>query len=153
MTLSRRTFLGSLAAPLVPGVAFAQGLSAPGAGFADLLHQIGGLPGIPPQLIAAAVREFEAFYGPRAAPALVRALGQGPLADGLARIDTDQREQVKFLARFLYTGEVTRNGQTKALYYPWSLAWRALSFATAPGLCGGPGFGHWSEAPDTGSAP
>lgn len=152
MTLSRRTFLGSLAAPLVPGVAFGQGLSGQGTGFADLLQQIGGLPGIPPQLITAAAREFEMAYGPHAAPALVRNLGQGPLADGLERLETSQRDQVKFLARFLYTGEVTRNGQTQALYYPWSLSWHALSFATAPGLCGGPGFGHWAEAPDAGAA-
>lgn len=152
MTLSRRAFLGSLAVPLVPGVAFGQGFSGQSTDFASLLHQIGGLPNIAPQLIVAAEREFEAVYGARAAVALVRSLGQGPLADGLAQADASQRDQVKFLARFLYTGEVTRNGQTLALYYPWSLAWRALSFATAPGLCGGPGFGHWADAPDAGSA-
>lgn len=147
MTLDRRTFLASLAAPLVPGIAFGQGLADPGAGFTSLLQQIGGLPGIPPQLMAAAESEFALIYGTRAAPALVRDLGQGPLSDALARASETQRAQVRFLARLLYTGEVTRDGQTQALYYPWCLAWRSLSFATAPGLCAGPAFGHWAEAP------
>jgi len=153
MTLSRRAFLGSIALPLLPGTAlfpgaaFGQGLTSPGTGFTALLHQIGGLPGIPPLLLSAAGREFETVYGPRAATALVASLDRGPLTEGLARADETVREQVRFLARLLYTGEVTRDGQTQALYYPWCLAWRSLSFATAPGLCEGPEFGHWSDAP------
>jgi len=98
-------------------------------------------------LIAAAQHEFETVYGARAANALVRTLGQAPLETGLAQADDDTRAQVRFLARLLYTGEVTRDGQTRALYYPWCLAWRAVSFATAPGLCEGPAFGHWASAP------
>ena len=149
MTISRRTFLGALAVPLLPGFASAQTLGGQEARFASILHQIAGIPDLSPLLIRAAESELAETYGAQARSGLVRALGTGALADRLALADAGVQEQVRFLARLLYTGEVTRDGVTKAIYYPWCVAWRSLTFATAPGLCSGPAFGHWAEAPGT----
>ncbi len=49
-------------------------------------------------------------------------------------------DQMRWIATFLFTGEV----DGKVTYYDYCLGWQALTFATAPGLCGGP-FGHWQE--------
>lgn len=148
MSLSRRTFLGTMAVPLMPSLAYGQALGGQPAQFAAILHQIGGLADISPHLIRAADHELEQAYGSQARSRLVRALGRGVLKERLAQADEPIKEQVRFLARLLYTGEITRNGRTQAIYYPWCLAWRALSFATTPGLCAGPGFGHWADAPE-----
>jgi hypothetical protein len=148
MKLSRRALLGTL--PLLPAAAKAGVLGSGSLAFESLIRQIGGMAEISPYLISAAGYEFELAYGASASAALVRALGTGPLEDRVAVAGADIKAQVVFLATLLYTGEVTRDGVTRATYYPWCLAWNALTFATAPGMCGGPGFGHWIDAPQIG---
>jgi len=145
MKLSRRALLAAV--PLAPGLAQAEALGGGSMAFESLVRQIGGMAEISPYLLRAADHEFVAAYGESARNTLVRELGTGPLETRIAQADPDLKAQVTFLATLLYTGEVTRNGVTKAEYYPWCLAWGALTFATAPGLCGGPGFGHWTNAP------
>jgi hypothetical protein len=149
MKLSRRTLLGAL--PLAPTLAQAQVLGGGSLAFEYLARQIGGVGDISPHLLRAAEYEFDLAYGKAARNRLVRALGSGPLETRIAEADVEMKAQVAFLATLLYTGEVTRNGVTKAEYYPWCLAWTSLTFATAPGLCGGPGFGHWTHAPIAGA--
>jgi hypothetical protein len=148
MKLSRRALLGTL--PLLPSLAQAQVLGSGSLGFGNLVRQIGGMAEISPYLINAADHEFVLKFGAAARSALVRELATGPLEDRVAVASDDIKAQVAFLATLLYTGEVTHDGVTKASYYPWCLAWNALTFATAPGLCGGPGFGHWIDAPQIG---
>ena len=75
----------------------------------------------------------------------------GALQDRVAKAPVDVKAQVAFVAKLLYTGEVTRHGKQVAVYYPWCLAWRSLAFAKAPGLCGGPAFGHWEKPPIPGA--
>ena len=149
MKLSRRAVLGAL--PLAPGLVQAEALGGGSMAFESLVRQIGGMAEISPYLLRAAEYEFVAAYGESARSTLVRELGTGPLETRIAQAEPDLKAQVTFLATLLYTGEVTRNGVTKAEYYPWCLAWSALTFASAPGLCGGPGFGHWTNAPIPGA--
>jgi hypothetical protein len=149
MRLSRRALLAAL--PLAPTLAQAQALGSGSLAFESLVRQIGGMADISPYLLRAAEYEFDAAYGQSARNRLVHALGIGPLEARMADADPGLKAQVTFLATLLYTGEVTRNGVTKAEYYPWCLAWKALTFATAPGLCGGPDFGHWTNAPINGA--
>jgi hypothetical protein len=73
------------------------------------------------------------------------------LLDRIADAEPALRAQAAFVATFLYTGEVVRDGVTSAKYYPWCLSWKAVTFASAPGTCGGPGFGHWEKAPIPGA--
>lgn len=145
--ITRRAFIAALI--VSPGLARAGGLGSADADFNALLRQLGGVPDISPTLLTAAEFEFASAYGQGAARALTGALGTGALDASLARADEHTLQQVKFLTRFLYTGEVIENGVAKALYYPWCLAWKAVSFATNPGLCGEP-FGHWADAPGQG---
>jgi len=149
MKLSRRALLGAL--PFAPALAQAEALGGGSIAFESLVRQIGGMVEISPYLLRAADYEFVFAYGESAKSRLVRELGTGPLETRVAEADPDLKAQVAFLATLLYTGEVTRDGVTKAEYYPWCLAWSALTFATAPGLCGGPGFGHWTDAPIKGA--
>ena len=81
----------------------------------------------------------------------VAALGTGPLPDRIAEAGPALQAHVAFVATFLYTGEIVRDGITTAKYYPWCLSWKAVTFASAPGICGGPGFGHWESAPIPGA--
>lgn len=150
MRLSRRALLGAL--PVAPSLARAQVLGGGSLEFENLLRQIGGMVEISPYLLKAADYEFVQTFGEPARNTLVRTLSTGPLEDRVAAAGPEVGKQVAFLATLLYTGEVTHNGVTKASYYPWCLAWAALSFSTAPGLCGGPGFGHWAHDP-MGGAP
>lgn len=145
MRLSRRALLGAL--PVLPSLARAQVLGSGSADFESLVRQIGGMAEISPYLLRAADNEFVHAFGEATRNALVRTLGTGPLEDRVAAAGPDVKKQVAFLATLLYTGEVTHDGVTEASYYPWCLAWSALTFATAPGLCGGPGFGHWAHSP------
>ena len=149
MKLSRRIFLGVL--PLVPGAAKARALGARDSAFADIARQIGGVTDVSPYLIEAAEYEFVLAHGPDAREIFVAALSTGPLADRIAEAEAAVQAQVAFVATFLYTGEVVRDGVTTAKYYPWCLSWHAVTFASAPGICGGPGFGHWENAPIRGA--
>ncbi|WP_105402555.1 MULTISPECIES: hypothetical protein [Neorhizobium] len=149
MKLSRRMFLGIL--PLVPGAAKARALGNRDWAFADIARQIGGVTDVSPYLIEAAEYEFVLAYGPDAKRIFVTALDTGPLLDRIADAEPALQAQAAFVATFLYTGEVVRDGVTSAKYYPWCLSWKAVTFASAPGTCGGPGFGHWENAPIPGA--
>lgn len=152
MTISRRAFLAALpplAFSLSP--AFAGPLGTGSAGFAAVARQLGGIASVSPYILEAAEIEFAQTYGVAARAQFVGTLANGPLDIRLAKAGDDIRAQAQFVTRLLYTGEVTRDGQTKAVYYPWCLAWESLTFASAPGLCGGPAFGHWNHAPIAGA--
>lgn len=149
MKLSRRAFLATL--PGAPSAAHAFGLSSKDAAFENVVRQIGGIGDISPYLLAGVAAEFLQVYGAEARGAFTRELSSGSLEDRIAVAPADIKAQVAFVAKLLYTGEVTREGKQVALYYPWCLAWRSLTFATAPGLCGGPAFGHWENPPIPGA--
>lgn len=152
MTISRRSFLAALP-PLAFSISpsLAASLGAGSASFAAIARQLGGVASVSPYLLDAAEIEFAQAFGLQARSLFVTTLANGPLDVRIAEAGGDIRAQVRFVTQFLYTGEVTRDGQTKALYYPWCLAWEALTFASAPGLCGGPAFGHWHNAPIAGA--
>jgi hypothetical protein len=145
MKLTRRAFLATL--PLTPSGAQAFGLGQGDAAFENVVRQIGGVADISVYLLDAVSREFIATHGVEAQTAFIRFLSSGALDARIASAPPDVRAQVAFVARLLYTGEVTRSGKQVALYYPWCLAWQTLAFAKAPGLCGGPAFGHWANPP------
>ena len=149
MKLSRRAFLVAL--PGAPSAAHAFGLSSKDAAFENVVRQIGGIGDISPYLLDGVSAEFLQVYGVEARGAFARTLSSGPLQERIASAPADIRGQVAFVARLLYTGEVAREGRQVALYYPWCLAWRSLVFATTPGLCGGPAFGHWENPPIPGA--
>lgn len=149
MKLSRRAFLATL--PGASSAAHAFGLSSKDAAFENVVRQIGGIGDISPYLLAGVAAEFLQVYGAEARGAFTRELSSGSLEDRIAVAPADIKAQVAFVAKILYTGEVTHEGRQVALYYPWCLAWRSLTFATAPGLCGGPAFGHWENPPIPGA--
>lgn len=149
MKLSRRAFLGTL--PVMPSAARAFGLAEGDAAFENVVRQIGGVGDISPYLLGGVDSEFQLVYGTEAKAEFVRVLSSGSLDARIAAAPADTKAQVAFVARLLYTGEVTRDGRQVALYYPWCLAWKSLTFATAPGLCGGPAFGHWQNMPIPGA--
>jgi hypothetical protein len=149
MKLSRRAFLAAL--PAAPTAAHGFGLSSKDAAFDNVVRQIGGIGDISPYLLQGVSTEFLQVYGADARGAFTRTLSSGSLQERVAQAPSDIKAQVAFVAKLLYTGEVTREGKQVALYYPWCLAWRSLAFATAPGLCGGPAFGHWANPPIPGA--
>jgi len=104
-----------------------------------------------PYLLDGVSAEFLQVYGAEARGAFARTLANGSLQERVSTASPDIKAQVAFVAKLLYTGEVTRHGKQIAVYYPWCLAWRSLAFAKAPGLCGGPAFGHWENPPIPGA--
>jgi hypothetical protein len=149
MKLSRRAFLGTI--PTIPSAANAFGLGAGDMAFEHVVRQIGGIGDISPYLLDAVGSEFRQAYGTEAQAEFTRILSSGPIDARIAAAPAEVKTQAAFAARLLYTGEVTRDGKQVTLYYPWCLAWKALTFATAPGLCGGPSFGHWQNPPIPGA--
>lgn len=150
MKISRRALLGSISLlPLAPVAARAQALGS-NAVFYDIVRQIGGIADISDHLLDAANDEFLATYGQLAQRDFVYALRTGSISERIKQASPEIQEQAAFIARLLYTGEVMRDGAYKAIYYPWCLGWKSLSFATAPGTCGGPAFGHWAHHPVAG---
>lgn len=150
MNISRRALLGSISLlPLAPVAARAQGFGG-NAAFYDIVRQIGGIADISDHLMDAANTEFVATYGELAQRNFVYALRTGSVSDRIKQASPAIQEQAAFVARLLYTGEVMRDGAYKAVYYPWCLGWKSLTFATAPGTCGGPAFGHWAHHPVAG---
>ncbi|MDB5524978.1 MAG: hypothetical protein JWM58_2741 [Rhizobium sp.] len=135
----------------MPSAARAFGLGEGDAAFANVVRQIGGIGDISPNLLGAVSREFQQAYGAEAQAEFTRVLSNGALDARIAAASADIKGQAAFVATLLYTGEVTRGGRQVALYYPWCLAWKSLTFATAPGLCGGPAFGHWANPPIPGA--
>lgn len=146
MTLTRRTLLSSAA--LVPLVAQAGLLDAgrSEAVFADAVRQVAGISGLAPVVLTTVREAFVAAFGGAALTAFAQAVQGRSVDDLLAGGHAALGEQIRFIALMLFTGEVQTGGQTKVTLYPWSLAWATLGFSKAPGLCGGPAFGHWAHA-------
>lgn len=146
MKLTRRSLLAGVALWPVAGYAAPLGPAAGNRSFEDAARQIAGVSTVPQILLDAAESGFVDKYGRAARNAFANAIADAPLERALAGDDVLQ-EQAAFVANLLYIGEVTRNGATSVDYYPWSLAWSSLAFTKAPGICGGPAFGHWAHAP------
>lgn len=155
MNVTRRSLLAALAAlPASRALAGPLGSGREDAALAEVIRAVGGLSAIPDILVEGCAAAFRKHYGDEAVPALLQAVAGQPLDDlgppsaaqnGLS--DQDLEDQLRWIAAFLYTGEITRDdGSTSVAWYPWALAWSGLGFATAPGLCGMP-FGHWQDAP------
>ncbi|MDB5884645.1 MAG: hypothetical protein JWR74_816 [Polaromonas sp.] len=146
MTLTRRTLLSSAA--LVPLVAQAGLLDADRseAIFADTVGQVAGVSGLAPVVLSTVREAFVSAFGGAALTALAHAVQGRSVEDLLSGSNAALGEQIRFIALMLFTGEVQSGGQTKVTLYPWSLAWATLGFSKAPGLCGGPAFGHWAHA-------
>lgn len=109
--------------------------------FRNLVHAIGGANYMPAELALAAETEFARAYGVEAMFDLVALARRRPTLEAMSdTASTLAGDQMRWIATFLYTGEV--DGEVR--YYDYCLGWQALTFATAPGLCGGP-FGHWVE--------
>ncbi|MCZ4279573.1 hypothetical protein O4H49_02210 [Kiloniella laminariae] len=157
MNISRRSLLTSAALiPLAGGLGSpAQALSL-GSGsrvFGEAVRQIGGVVDIADHMVRSVEKEFLATYGQNAMNRFISEVDGRSINEVLANTTDAIREQIKLIATVLYTGEVTRTDAsgtavTSVPYYPWSLAWSSLAFAKAPGICGGPAFGHWAFAPD-----
>lgn len=146
MRLTRRSLLAGVALLPVAGHAAPLGSAAGSRAFSDAALQIAGVGNVPQLLLDAAESAFLTKYGRAARNAFADKLGAGPIGEVIAA-DPELRAQSAFVASFLYTGEVTKDGKTSVDYYPWALAWSSLSFTKAPGICGGPAFGHWAHAP------
>ena len=157
MNLSRRTLLASAA--LIPLASQAQALSL-GSGFrvfSEAVRQIGGVVDIADHMVRAVETEFLFQYGQDGMNAFIAAMDGRSITETLAHGSDELKAQAKLIARVLYTGEITRkddkgNSTTTVPYYPWSVAWSSLAFAKAPGICGGPAFGHWAHGPSKGGS-
>lgn len=150
MKLSRRNLLLSAALTPVAFQAQAMGLGDGRQVFDAAVRQIGGVVDISDILVRAAAIEFTRKFGAQARHEFIAAMGGQTVELALKQAGSNRkalREQIAFIANFLYTGEVERNGETVVLYYPWCLAWNATGFTKPPGICGGPHFGHWGERP------
>lgn len=150
MRLSRRKLLATAAFTPFALKAQAGSLGADSRIFEAAVRQIGGVVDIPDILLRAAESEFTRKFGNRAHHNFVSALDGQTVETAIARAGDKAdmlKEQVAFIANFLYTGEVERDGKVETAYYPWCLAWNATGFTKPPGVCGGPAFGHWEHAP------
>lgn len=146
MTLTRRALLsGASALPIAShaGLLFHDGADPV---FEDVVRQVAGVAGIAPLLIRSTRDAFVAKFGQPALLVFAQAM-RGRLVEDVAAGEGAIADQVRFIAVVLFTGEIEANGRSRALLYPWSLAWATLGFTKAPGLCGGPAFGHWEHAP------
>lgn len=147
MTLTRRALLSAAAAvPVASGAALLR-QDGTDAMFEDAVRQIAGVPGIAQVMVRTVRDAFVAQFGQPALIAFCDAVRGHPVGDTASGPDTPIAAQVRFVALILFTGEIDSGGRRLAPLYPWSLAWATLGFAKAPGLCGGPAFGHWEHAP------
>ncbi|WP_417524290.1 hypothetical protein [Marinovum sp.] len=109
--------------------------------FRDIIRAIGGTTYLPPVLSEACETEFARGFGTEAMFSLVDLARRRPDLGAMSKAASLRAgDQMRWIATFLFTGEV--DGEVR--YYDYCLGWQALTFATAPGLCGGP-FGHWQE--------
>ena len=133
--------LGAAMALAPTGAAARLGVEDDLAVFRDIIGAIAGTNYLPPVLAKACETEFARAFGVEAIFALVALARRRPSLDAMsAAASTRAADQMRWIATFLYTGEV--DGEVR--YYDYCLGWQSLTFATAPGLCGGP-FGHWVE--------
>ena len=109
--------------------------------FRDIIRAIGGTTYMPPLLLEACETEFARAFGTEAIFGLAALARRRPDREAVSQAASLRAgDQMRWIATFLFTGEV----DGKVTYYDYCLGWQALTFATAPGLCGGP-FGHWQE--------
>lgn len=133
--------LGAAMALAPAGASARLGVEDDLAVFRDIIRAIGGTTYIPTLLTEACETEFARAFGVEAVFSLVALARRRPDLEAMsAAASTLAGDQMRWIATFLYTGEV--DGEVR--YYDYCLAWQSLTFATAPGLCGGP-FGHWVE--------
>ena len=147
-SLARRRALGAMAGAAagaaLPGYAATLGATDGQKSFAQIAFSLAGVATIPLILLEACTAEFEREFGGDALVRFVRAcerLDAQSLAAPLG--DATLETQARWIVKFLYTGEVVRDGQTEAVWYPWCVAWQATRFAKPPGVCGG-AFGWWT---------
>ena len=106
----------------------------------ELATVLGATEG-PPLLLEACETEFARAFGTEAIFGLVALARRRPDLEAMSQAASLRAgDQMRWIATFLFTGEV----DGEVTYYDYCLGWQALTFATAPGLCGGP-FGHWQE--------
>jgi Membrane bound FAD containing D-sorbitol dehydrogenase len=145
---SRRHALGAAAGAAagfaLPATSATLGVNSGQQSFLQIAVALSGQAAIPALLLDASAAEFERAFGGDALVRFVRAC-EGLDAQALASAlpDATLEAQARWLVAFLYTGEVMRDGQLQAVWYPWCLAWQAARFAKPPGVCGGP-FGWWT---------
>ena len=139
VTFNRRSILALLATlPATPALA-RLGWADDLAVFDDVVRAVGGVAYLPEPLLDGCRLHFAKTFGEEAIYALADLARNRRSLSEMERLETSRvGDRLEWIATFLYTGE-TAEGIT---YYPWALGWHALSFATAPGQCGGP-FGHW----------
>lgn len=147
MTLSRRALLSGAASVPVASAAALLRQDSSDAVFEDAVRQIAGVPGIASAMVRIVRDAFVAKFGGPALLSFCDAVRGRPIDDAAASGNSVLAEQVRFIALILFTGEIDTGGRKLVPLYPWSLAWATLGFAKAPGLCGGPAFGHWEKAP------
>ncbi|MCJ7872698.1 hypothetical protein [Phaeobacter sp. J2-8] len=144
MEFGRRDVIRILGAAMAmaPAPALARlGVADDLAVFRDIIRAVGGTNYMPQALATACETEFARAFGVEAMFSLVALARRRPVLDDMAAdASTRAADQLRWIATFLYTGEV--DGEVR--YYDYCLGWQSLTFATAPGLCGGP-FGHWVE--------
>lgn len=148
MNVTRRSLLAALALlPASSALAAPLGSGRETAALAEIIRAVGGVSGIPELLVEACAKDFRDRFGDQAVATLLRSLsGQTVDAPGDAALE----DQLRWIAAYLYTGEVEgSDGERKAAFYPWALAWSVLGYANAPGLCGLP-FGEWQQKPQQG---
>lgn len=144
MTFSRRDVIRILGAAtaLAPVPAAARlGVADDLAVFRNVIRAVGGTTYLPETLALACETEFARAFGIEEVFALVDLARRRPDLEAMSDAASLRAgDQLRWIATFLYTGEV--DGEVR--YYDYCLGWQSLTFATAPGLCGGP-FGHWVE--------
>ena len=146
--MARRRALGAVAAAaagtVLPARSATLGAADGQQDFLQIALALSGQATIPGILLDASAAEFERTFGGDALVRFVRACGQlDALALAAPMRDAALEAQARWLVRFLYTGEVVRDGVAQAGWYPWCLAWQAARFTKPPGICGGT-FGWWT---------
>jgi hypothetical protein len=105
--------------------------------FAQAASVLTGPWDFPDAFLAAARSHLTERFGADAVSRFTATVAAAP-AD--AALPAELEPMAQALLTILYTGEIG----SSAPYYPWSLAWRALEFADAPGICDG-AFGSWTK--------
>lgn len=116
------------------------------ANFADAVRQIAGVTGLTAIVLNTVRAAFVDKFCAAGLTAFAASVQERSIEDVLSGGNAILGDQIRFIALILFTGEVETGGRTKVPLYPWSLAWATLGFSKAPGLCGGPAFGHWAHA-------
>jgi hypothetical protein len=137
-TPRRRGVLFSLIAAVLSSKLRPAFAAADSEAFARAAAVLAGNAEVPDFFLAAARSALEASYGPDAVAQFAAAVSAAPAGEALP---PEFERMAQALLTMLYTGEIG----SSAPYYPWAMAWRALGFANAPGICGGP-FGYWTKA-------